>query len=228
MTNPMPLVLATFNPGKVREYQALLRDVPVRLTGLLDLGVRDLPPETGDTFRENARIKAEAAFDLTGLAALGDDSGLEVPALGGAPGIHSARYAGPAQDARANLERLLQEMEGIEDRRARFVCALVALIPAPWLRTDRLPPGGLPDLEVAEDPVRKAWRIEALGTVEGVLLREPRGEGGFGYDPVFYQPDLGRSFGEAPEEDKNRLSHRGRAALLLTRVLRLVSPPGEG
>ncbi|MBP7125671.1 non-canonical purine NTP pyrophosphatase [Myxococcota bacterium] len=223
----MPLVLATFNPGKVREYQALFGHLPVRLDGLLDHGIRELPPETGTTFAENARIKARAAFDATSLPALGDDSGLEVRALGGAPGIHSARYAGPDQDARANLELLLRHMEGIEDRRARFVCALAGVIPEGWLPADLAREPAIPGLEIREDRDRKAWEITALGTVEGTILREPRGRGGFGYDPVFYREDLGLSFGEAPEEVKNRLSHRGRAASLLAPILARMTPPGE-
>lgn len=226
MTTPIPLVLATFNPGKVREYQALLRHLPIRLLGLPELGIRVLPPETGDSFVENARIKAEAAFDATGLPSLGDDSGLEVQALDGAPGIHSARYAGPAQDAGANLALLLQRMEGITDRRARFVCALVGVVPADWLPRDALSERASPDLDLQPDPDRGAWRITALGTVEGTILTEPRGQGGFGYDPVFFHEDLGRTFGEAEEEAKNRISHRAVAVARLGRVIQRVSPPG--
>lgn len=227
MTTPFPLVLATFNPGKIREYQALFRHLPVRLEALEALGIETLPPETGDTFVENARLKAQAVFDATGLPALGDDSGLEVRALGGAPGVHSARFAGPAQDARANLELLLQRMEGIDDRRARFVCALVGVFPADWLPADIARGLEDPHLEVQEDRNRRAWTVTALGTVEGILLQEPRGEGGFGYDPIFYREDLGGTFGEAPEDVKNRLSHRGRAASRMALVLARLMPPGD-
>ncbi|HOU55117.1 MAG TPA: non-canonical purine NTP pyrophosphatase [Myxococcota bacterium] len=227
MSTLIPLVLATFNPGKVREYQALFQHLPVRLMGLRSLGIETLPPETGDTFVENARLKAQAVFDATGLPALGDDSGLEVRALGGAPGVHSARFAGPAQDARANLDLLLRRMEGIDDRRARFVCALVGVFPAGWLPADLSRELGHPHLEVLEDRDRRAWMVTALGTVEGILLQEPRGEGGFGYDPIFYREDLGGTFGEAPEDVKNRLSHRGQAASRMALVLARLMPPGD-
>lgn len=218
-TNAVPLVLASGNLGKIREFQFLLRALPVRLMGLSEAGIAGLPEETGASFEENARIKAQAAFDASGLPAMGDDSGLEVLALGGAPGIHSARYAGPDQDARANLDLLLRRMEGIEDRRARFVCALVTVIPRTWLPAQAIAPPFPDGLTVEEDRNRDAVRITAMGTVEGRILRQPRGSGGFGYDPIFYREDLGRTFAEIPEDQKNAISHRGRAVALASWVL---------
>jgi XTP/dITP diphosphohydrolase len=184
------IVLATGNPHKVAELRAIL--------GPLLPGVELLPydgpspVEDGATFAENAVIKARAAAETTGLPALADDSGIEVTALGGAPGIHSARYAGTGSDA-DNRELLLARMAGISDRRARFVCAAV------------LVDGG------------RTWAAEAEWP--GRLLEAPSGEGGFGYDPLFEPAGLQRSAAELSAEEKNAVSHRGRAFRRLAELI---------
>ncbi len=182
----MRIVIATGNPGKVAEIAVVLAQVEG-----LELLPRPEhlpePEEDGATLLDNARIKAEAVMATTGEAAVADDTGLEVEALGGAPGLYSARYAGPGATFRDNIRRLLTELEGVADRRARFrTVALVTL------------PGG--DEIVGE------------GTCEGSIAEVPRGQRGFGYDPVFV-PDGGdgRTFAELAPEEKNAVSHRGRA-----------------
>jgi XTP/dITP diphosphohydrolase len=181
------LVVATSNPGKLREIRELLAGVDVVLRCLGDLPPVELPEE-GDDYEENARVKACTVAAAVGLAALADDSGLEVEALGGAPGPRSARYGGPALDDAGRVAHLLEALSGVvpERRRARFVCV------AAWA-----------------DP--SGDDVTAVGTCEGRILEAPRGVGGFGYDPVF-QPD-GEivSMAELPPERKNALSHRARA-----------------
>ena len=187
------LVLATSNRGKLAELQPLLGDAGFDLVTQGELGVEDAI-EDGLTFVENALIKARHACRATGLPALGDDSGLVVDALGGAPGLYSARYAGEHGNARANIDKLLQEMRGFggEQRRAHFYCVLVAL-------------------RHADDPqpliVEGAWH--------GQVLDAPRGDGGYGYDPVFLDPARGLSAAEIEPATKNRISHRG---IALTRL----------
>lgn len=153
--------------------------------------------ENGDTFSANAIIKAEAALNFTGAMALADDSGLEVDALQGAPGVHSARYAGPDASSADRNNKLLSALSAVSwsQRSARFVCAVALARPnAPtWV---------------------------ALGVHEGYILNEPHGNSGFGYDPIFYSTELGASFAEVPMEVKNRVSHRGRALLLLKEHLK--------
>jgi XTP/dITP diphosphohydrolase len=183
------LILATLNPGKVRELVRLLADVPVDLVSLADIPGASLPDETGATYAENALIKARAAHGQTGTAALADDSGLEVDALGGAPGVLSARFGGPGLDDAGRVALLLERLRGVppERRGARFRC-VIALV----------------DEHDAEHIVE--------GVVQGEIATAPRGAGGFGYDPVFVYPPLGRTFGELDERDKEQVSHRGRAA----------------
>ncbi len=183
------LLVATHNKGKLREYRELLRDLPVRLVYLDDVGIHEDVPETGSTFEENAIQKATACARLSGLLTLADDSGLEVDALGGAPGVHSKRYAGPDASDEDRIRKLLTELKGVppEKRTARFRCVIAV---------------ATPEGEV----------ITAEGTVEGVIATEPRGHHGFGYDPVFYLPDRGCTMAELPPEEKNRISHRARAA----------------
>lgn len=180
------LVFATRNRGKLREASQILGDL-VEVVGATEL---DLPEvaETGDTFEENARLKARAAAAATGLPALGDDSGLEVDALGGRPGILSARYGGPGLDDAGRRKLLLKELAAVPDgkRTARFVCAVTLVVP------------GAPDRD-------------ARGTCEGTILREERGTGGFGYDRLFLPDGRLAGFGELPEEEKNAISHRARA-----------------
>ena len=178
------LVIASHNPGKVEEISTLL--MPFRIAGLsaASLGIPE-PEETGDTFEANAALKARAAAQASGLPALADDSGLVVPALGGAPGIYSARWAGPSKDFRTAMERVHREL-GEQDRSARFV-AVLALA---W-------PGGRTEL--------------FRGEVEGSLTWPPRGDRGFGYDPMFIPQGATLTFGEIDPEEKHRISHRARA-----------------
>jgi XTP/dITP diphosphohydrolase len=180
------LYCATGNAGKLREFRTAAASTAVEIELLP--GYRELPPctEDGATFEENAVRKAlHYAGHANGLL-LADDSGLAVDALGGAPGIHSARFAGPAATDEDNNRLLLEKLRGVEHRNARFVCAIA----------------------LAEgDCVRGVYH----GAVEGIILEQPRGTGGFGYDPLFYCPALGCTFGEATAEQKWALSHRGQA-----------------
>src|SRR5271155_5606205 len=200
---PRRLVVATGNPGKLREFRSLLQGIvadgqPYEPISLVELGLPS-PQETGKTFLDNALLKAQHAAAASGAAALADDSGLEVDALHGAPGIYSARYArvsGAGADA-ANNAKLLRELSKVpaERRQARYRCALV-LLAAP----------GAPPL-IAEE------------TWEGYLLESPRGDGGFGYDPYFWLPDQQLTAAEMPPEEKNRCSHRGKALRALRAAL---------
>ncbi|MFQ5954300.1 MAG: RdgB/HAM1 family non-canonical purine NTP pyrophosphatase [Kiloniellales bacterium] len=179
------LLIASHNAGKVAELAWLLAPLAVRVMDAGALGL-DRPPETGASFAENAVIKARSAAAASGLPALADDSGLVVPALGGAPGIHSARWAGPGKDFAVAMARLQRELEGQPDRRAHFVCALALA----W-------PDG--HAEVVE------------GRVDGRLIWPPRGERGFGYDPIFVPDGHDQSFGEMPRQEKHAISHRADA-----------------
>jgi XTP/dITP diphosphohydrolase len=189
MTPTRQLVLATSNPGKLAELKPLLAEAGFALVTQGELGVADAI-EDGRTFLENALIKARHASEATGLPALADDSGLVVDALGGAPGLYSARYAGVHGDSAANNAKLLSDMEGLVGarRRAHFYCVLVLLRHA-----------GDPQPLVAE------------GVWPGLVLEAPQGEGGFGYDPVFFVPSRGVSAAELDPHLKNRISHRGLA-----------------
>jgi XTP/dITP diphosphohydrolase len=189
----MDLVLASGNAGKLAELRELLGGGRFTLRAQSEFGVADAE-ETGLTFIENALLKARHAAHATGLPALGDDSGLCVDALGGAPGLYSARYGGGHGDAARNIARLLREMDGVPDdaRSARFHCVLVLL-------------------RSADDP----RPIIAEGSWEGRILREPRGDHGFGYDPVFLDPDNAGSAAELEPAIKNAISHRGRALAAL-------------
>ena len=199
------LVLATRNPHKVREISALLSDTGIDVLSFHDLP--DLPDveEDGETLEENAIKKAEAVVRATDLPALADDTGLEVDALGGAPGVHSARYAGSPRDDTANNRRLVRELAGVplERRTARFRCAMAFV----------------------RDGVVV---LETEGSVAGVILDQPRGASGFGYDPHFLIPDLGRTAAELPPDQKNALSHRGQALrAMLARIEALFRSLGE-
>ncbi|MBE9111905.1 RdgB/HAM1 family non-canonical purine NTP pyrophosphatase [Nodosilinea sp. LEGE 07298] len=176
----MPTVIvATGNPGKLKEMQVYLND----LGWQLELKPEQIDiEETGATFLENARLKAAGVAKALGQWAIADDSGLEVNALDGAPGIYSARYANSDQ---ARIERLLKELEGQSDRSAQFVCALALANP------------------------RGEIGLETQGVCAGKILQSPQGTGGFGYDPIFYVPSLGKSFAEMPPEQKEVISHRG-------------------
>ena len=191
------LLLATRNRGKAREIGALLgaAGAGLRLLTLDDLGSAGEVEETGRTFAENARLKAGHYSRLSGLATLGDDSGLEVRALGGRPGVLSARYAGEGAGDNERIAKLLAEMAAAADRRARFVSA-VCLARA------------------------GAELASFIGTAEGEILRAGRGANGFGYDPVFLYPPLGRTFAELSLEEKNRVSHRSRALAQVREFIR--------
>ena len=191
------LVLASGNAGKLAEFNALLADVGFEVRPQSEFGVDDAE-ETGLTFIENAILKARHASQATGLPALADDSGLVVDALGGAPGLYSARYAGTHGDHAANIDKLLHELHDVPDehRSARFVCVLALL-------------------RHADDP----QPLIAQGIWEGRILHARQGEGGFGYDPVFFSPTDHMSAAELPTEVKNLISHRGRALAMLRAAL---------
>lgn len=192
------IVLASDNAGKVREINQVLAELGLAVVPQSQFGVPSAE-ETGLTFVENAILKARNAAQHTGHPAIADDSGLEVDALGGAPGVRSARYAGPAATDRANLEKLLAALSDVPQtrREARFQCVMV------YLRR-------------ADDPTP----IIASGTWDGVIAAAPRGANGFGYDPVFLVAGRDCTSAELPPEEKNRLSHRGQALRALVAALR--------
>jgi XTP/dITP diphosphohydrolase len=193
---PPRLVLATLNPGKARELAELLAGVPYELVPLSAVAGAALPEESEDTYEGNALLKARAACRLTGARALADDSGLEVDALGGAPGVQTARYGGAGLTDADRYRRLLDSLAGgpTPRRTARFRCVIAIVDPG----------GG-----------------EALveGRVEGLIAEAPRGGHGFGYDPVFLYPPLGKTFGELTADEKAPLSHRGRAVAAARKAL---------
>ncbi|EIY4983853.1 XTP/dITP diphosphatase [Klebsiella quasipneumoniae] len=192
------VVLATGNAGKVRELASLLEDFGLDIVAQTELGVESAE-ETGLTFIENAILKARHAAQITGLPAIADDSGLAVDALGGAPGIYSARYAGVDASDQQNLEKLLDALQDVPDdqRQAQFHCVLV------YLRH-------------AEDPTP----LVCHGSWPGVIAREATGHGGFGYDPIFFVPSEGKTAAELSREEKSAISHRGQALKLLLDALR--------
>lgn len=181
----MKIAIATNNRNKLKEIRAILGGFFDEMLSLGDLGIDVEIEETGATLTENALIKARTIRDMTGLASLADDSGLMCDALGGAPGVYSARYAGEEHDDAKNNALLLKNIAG-KDRTAHF-CSVIALC--------------LPD----------GREYTAEGRVDGVITEEARGNGGFGYDPLFFSPELGKTFAEASAEEKNSVSHRGRA-----------------
>ncbi|NLG86138.1 MAG: XTP/dITP diphosphatase [Firmicutes bacterium] len=195
MTKPV-LVLASRNQGKVAEFEAGLAGLGLEIKSLMDFPPYPEVEEDGDTFTANALKKARAAWAATGCPSLADDSGLEVEVLGGAPGVHSHRFAGPEGDDAANNALLLKKLQGLppKKRRARFVSVL-ALV---WG----------PDEELIVE-----------GTCNGIILESPRGSGGFGYDPLFYLPEFGRTMAELTVEEKNKVSHRGQAIKRLRLVI---------
>lgn len=191
------IILASNNTGKIREFNAMLTGI-YEVVSMSDMNVKEVP-ETGLTFVENALIKARNASEHSGLPALADDSGIVVDALGGAPGIYSARYAGNHGDDKANTQKLLDNMAQVADaqRSARFWCAIVFV-------------------EHANDPtpiiIQRGW--------EGEIMREKSGENGFGYDPIFYVPTHKKSSAELSSEQKNDISHRGKALQALLSELK--------
>jgi XTP/dITP diphosphohydrolase len=192
-------VVATRNAGKLREFRSLLLPLKCTVLGLADLSLESEIEESGSSFAENARLKAIGFSRITRYPVLADDSGLEVTALGGAPGIRSARYAGEGASDADRIRKLLREIRDAGGgREARFVCALALAQEGLLIR-------------------------EAEGACCGTIIDEPRGANGFGYDPVFLLSDLGKTFAELDEEEKNRHSHRAKAVASLLRQLRAVS-----
>ena len=182
----MKVLLASNNGHKIKEIKEILGDF-FDVVSLREAGVESDPEETGATFEENARIKAVAGMKASGMPCIADDSGLEVFALDGLPGVMSARYAGGHGDDSANNEKLLRELENASDRSARYVCVICMAFP-------------------------NGHEIVARGECRGTILKEARGEGGFGYDPLFFFPQFGKRFAEITAEEKNEVSHR-KAAL---------------
>lgn len=199
------LLVATHNPGKVREYRELLAGLPLAVTYLDAEGIALDVDETGATFTENAILKATAYALLSGLWTWADDSGLEVDALGGAPGVFSSRYAGPGASDADRYRKLLDALAGVPwDRRtARFRCTVAIAAPA---RVETLHTTSLP-MRTAD------------GVCEGIIAFGPAGSNGFGYDPVFYLPEHGLTMAQLESETKNRISHRGAAARAAVEVL---------
>ena len=194
------LLLATNNQAKVCEYRSLLVDIPLKLVTLAERGITTVVDEVGESLEENARLKATLLATESQLLALADDSGLEVDALGGEPGRLSARYAGEGASDRDRVSYLLSRLEQVpwSQRSARFRCVIAIATP-----------GGEVEL--------------CSGECRGYITFEPKGEQGFGYDPIFYLPELGKTMAELPLETKNRVSHRGQAARRACRVLQ--KPP---
>ena len=184
----MKLLVATNNMGKLREFNKILGELGIECVSLKDMGINIDVEEDGKTFLENAKIKAEEVFKIAGIPTVSDDSGLEVDVLSGEPGVYSARYAGTHGDDEANNRLLLEKLKDVPDekRSARFKCAIY--------------------LVMSEE---KHYFSE--GSAEGYILYEKKGENGFGYDPLFFSSDLKKGFAEASDEEKNSVSHRGKA-----------------
>ncbi len=186
MADKQWIVLATRNKGKTKEIRGLLKDFPVEIKSLDDFGPTPDVEEDGATFDENAFKKASMTAKILGLPALADDSGLEVEALGGAPGVFSARFGGPEASDSENNAKLLKEMEGKENRSAAFVCVISLAVPS-------------------------GVALTYEGRCEGLIAEAPAGDMGFGYDPLFFFPPLGKTFAQLLAMEKNRVSHRGKA-----------------
>lgn len=191
------LVFATGNEGKMREIREILKDLDVEIYSLKEAGIQMDAEENGKTFEENALIKARAAAEHTDAIVLADDSGLEIDYLGGEPGVYSARYLGEDTSYRIKNQNLIDRLEGVpaEQRTARFVCVIAAVLPGGRVLISR-------------------------GTIEGIIGTEERGEGGFGYDPIFFLPEYGCSTAELSMEQKNVISHRGKALREMKEKLR--------
>lgn len=182
----MKVVLASHNQKKMVEMKAILSQMGVEVLSQAEVGVDLEPKETGTTFEENARIKAQAVMQATGLPAIADDSGLMVDALGGDPGVYSARYGGPGLDDTGRWQLLLKNMAGESNRACKFVSVICCAFPD----------GG---------------EVMARGECPGILAQGPSGDGGFGYDPIFYLPQLGKTMAQLTPAEKNQISHRARA-----------------
>ncbi|QHM14594.1 Non-canonical purine NTP pyrophosphatase [Bacillus subtilis] len=189
-------IIATHNPGKVKEFKEILEPRGYDVQSLAEIGFTEEIEETGHTFEENAILKAEAVAKAVNKMVIADDSGLSIDNLGGRPGVYSARYAGEQKDDQANIEKVLSELKGIEkeQRTARFRCALAVSIPGEETKT-----------------------VE--GHVEGYIAEEPRGEYGFGYDPIFIVKDKDKTMAELTSDEKNKISHRADALKKLSKLL---------
>jgi|SRR5579883_577881 len=190
------LLLATTNEHKLNEYRTILREIPFTLLSLRDVGIDMDVEETGTTFAENALLKACAYAQAANMLALADDSGLEIDALGGAPGVYSARFAGRETPYAERFRLIFDRLQDVpvSQRTARFRCAIALADPSGYTRV-----------------------VE--GTIEGLIAESPRGENGFGYDPIFLVPEYGKTTAEMAPEEKHRISHRGRAAEAARRLL---------
>lgn len=191
------IIFATGNEGKMKEIRLLLEDLGIRILSLKEAGIHLEIQEDGKTFEENAVIKARTVMKETGALVLADDSGLEIDYLNGEPGVYSARYLGEDTSYRIKNQNLIDRLRGVpeEKRTARFVCVIAAVFPDGRILTTR-------------------------GTIEGIIGYEERGEGGFGYDPIFWLPEYGCSTAELSMEKKNELSHRGKALSAMKKELR--------
>ena len=190
------IVFATTNEGKVKEIKEILKDFPIEVVSMKEMGITVDIEENGTTFEENSLIKARALAKLTGLPALADDSGLEVDYLNGEPGIYSARYLGRDTDYDYKNNYIIDKLSGAkgEDRSARFVCVISLVLPDGREFVER-------------------------GVVEGLIGYEQKGENGFGYDPIFYLPEYGKTSAELPPEEKNKISHRGKALTAMKKLI---------
>ena len=190
------IVFATTNEGKVKEIKEILGDFPIEVVSMKEMGITADIEENGTTFEENSLIKARALVKLTGLPALADDSGLEVDYLNGEPGIYSARYLGRDTDYDYKNKYIIDKLSGAkgEERSARFVCVISLVLPDGREFVER-------------------------GVVEGLIGYEQKGENGFGYDPIFYLPEYGKTSAELPPEEKNRISHRGKALTAMKKLI---------
>lgn len=190
------LLLATNNPHKLEEFRAIFSDLPLKLLSLKDLHLDGEVEETGTTFAENAELKARTYALASGMLTLADDSGLEIDALGGAPGVYSARYLGRETSYEVRFGSILEQLKErpVEQRTARFRCAIALAEPSGYTRI-----------------------VE--GVIEGVIANSPRGKYGFGYDPIFFLPEFGKTLAELAPEIKNRISHRARAAQSASKLL---------
>lgn len=195
--SPPQLLLATNNPGKAAEYRALLEGCGWEIVTPEQLGVTLSDEETGETYEANAKIKAVRGAEATGLVTLADDSGIEIEALGGAPGVESARFLGPNASYEERFDEILRRLQGLprEKRRARFVCVIAIAEPSGRVHL-------------------------AMGDVQGLIADAPRGEGGFGYDPIFWLPQHSATMAELPEHQKNIVSHRARAVAPARQILK--------
>lgn len=186
MGRPLAIVVATTNQGKLKEFCEILKDQPIEILSLADFGPIPEVVEDGETFDDNAYKKALFTAKVLGLPAIADDSGLTVEALDGKPGVYSARFAGEDASDQDNIDKLLKDMDSASNRKAAFKCVLSLAVPSgPALTYE--------------------------GRCIGEILTEQKGDGGFGYDPVFFSPEIGKTFAEANSEEKNKISHRGKA-----------------